>query len=93
MKETANDISHHITSSNEWELAKSKKVYKTDSLQDDGFIHCSTKEQVLGVANELFAGRKDLVLLCIEPALVRSRIEYEDRSYCQRERRTSSWIA
>ena len=69
---------YHITSSSEWDLAKTKGEYQTDTLQDDGFIHCSTKDQVLGVANELFAGRMDLVLLCIDSSLVRVRIEYED---------------
>lgn len=69
---------YHITSNSEWELAKTKGVYKTESLTEDGFIHCSTKDQVLGVANELFVGQTDLVLLGIDPTLVGATIKYED---------------
>lgn len=69
---------YHITSRDEWNLAKSEGVYRCASLPVDGFIHCSTKEQLLGVANALFHGRTDLVLLCIDPELVEAEIKYED---------------
>jgi uncharacterized protein (DUF952 family) len=44
----------------------------------DGFIHCSTHEQLLRVANSRFRGRTDLVLLRIDAALVRDLIRYEN---------------
>jgi uncharacterized protein (DUF952 family) len=42
----------HITNQFEWETAVARGVYIADSLASEGFIHCSTVEQVLGPANE-----------------------------------------
>jgi uncharacterized protein (DUF952 family) len=52
--------------------------YRDDSLETEGFIHCSTPEQVIGVANERFHGRTDLVLLCIDPANLDAPLVCED---------------
>jgi uncharacterized protein (DUF952 family) len=38
------------------------------SLDDVGFIHCSTASQVRQVADLVYAGRDDVVLLTIDPA-------------------------
>jgi uncharacterized protein (DUF952 family) len=48
-----------------------------DSLSTEGFIHCSTKEQILGTANAFFKGKMDLMILCIEADRVQSPIRYE----------------
>jgi len=52
--------------------------YIDPSLDAEGFIHCSTSEQILIPANERFAGRTDLVLLVIDLELVPSRTVFED---------------
>lgn len=52
--------------------------YTDPSLEAEGFIHCSTTQQILIPANERFAGRTDLVLLVIDLQLVPSRTEFED---------------
>ena len=66
----------HITTRTAWESAGT--LYMADSLDSEGFIHCSTLEQVLLPANERFRGQTGLVLLCIEPARVTADIVYED---------------
>jgi len=66
----------HITSRSHWATASTE--FSDPSLEAEGFIHCSTPEQVLTPANERFAGRNDLVLLVIDPALVSSPIVVED---------------
>ena len=40
--------------------------YKPATFNEEGFIHCSYESQVLEVANRLFRGRSDLVLLEID---------------------------
>jgi uncharacterized protein (DUF952 family) len=66
----------HITERSHWERAQVVGEYRTDSLETQGFIHCSTPEQVARVANALFRDQSDLVLLVIEPARVAAEIRY-----------------
>lgn len=68
----------HITERVTWEQAKKTGVYRAESLKTEGFIHCSTMRQVLGVANSQFKDREDLVLLLIDENKVKSDIKYED---------------
>jgi uncharacterized protein (DUF952 family) len=57
----------HVATGAEWEHATWLGTYAPESLEGDGFIHCSTATQHTPVANALFAGRCDLVLLLIDP--------------------------
>ena len=68
----------HITSHSDWEAARAAGEYRLDSLETEGFIHCSTPEQVLGPANELYHGRAGLVLLVIDPSVLSAPLVYED---------------
>jgi len=67
----------HITQRKQWEQAKSDGKYLGDTLSSQGFIHCSTPNQIIKVANALFKGQKELVLLCIDSAKVKAEIRYE----------------
>jgi uncharacterized protein (DUF952 family) len=68
----------HITRRTEWEQAVSAGEYRTESLRDQGFIHCSTPDQVVPVANFLYAGQHDLVLLCIDVNKLDAEVRYEN---------------
>ncbi|WP_312471985.1 DUF952 domain-containing protein [Neobacillus sp.] len=68
----------HIISLSDWEKALVDGQYCPVSLEKDSFIHCSTLEQVIGVANFLYKGKKELYLLCIEEQKVNSKIVFED---------------
>ncbi|CUS04650.2 conserved protein of unknown function [Candidatus Promineifilum breve] len=68
----------HITTAAEWAAAQALGDYHLDTLDSEGFIHCSTPEQVLGPANALYRGRTGLVLLVIAPARLSSPLVYED---------------
>ncbi len=59
-----------ITDLTQWQAAQASGAYAADSLSAQGFIHCSTGEQVIPVANRWFEGRKDLLLLEIDTDLV-----------------------
>jgi uncharacterized protein (DUF952 family) len=67
----------HITQRGEWAAAKELGVYRSPTLDTEGFIHCSLIEQVAGSANRFFQGQKDLVILEINVDLVEPEIKYE----------------
>lgn len=71
-------IIFHITKRIEWEEALRAGEYRAASLSTQGFIHCSTSEQVVRVANLLFAGQCDLLLLCIEVEELEAKVRYEN---------------
>ena len=56
----------HITSQAEWEVARVFGEYRPRTFAREGFIHCSYAQQVVPVANRLFRGAQDLVLLEID---------------------------
>ena len=67
----------HITQREQWEQAKFLEVYHGNTLDSEGFIHCSTPQQVIKVANTFFTNQKELVLLCIDADKVKPEIRYE----------------
>lgn len=68
----------HISRREDWETAVTLGYYTADSLPTEGFIHCSTPEQVLLPANAMFRGQTGLVLLCIDPPRLQAPLVYED---------------
>jgi [acyl-carrier-protein] S-malonyltransferase len=73
-------VIYHITRRDAWEQAAPSGSYAADSLDAEGFIHCSTHEQVAASANNHFRARHGLVLLTIDPARVQPEIRYEAAS-------------
>ncbi len=72
------DVIVHITPRADWEAALAAGSYRAESLDLQGFIHCSTVEQVAGVANTRFEGATGLVLLVIDPQRLAAELRYED---------------
>ena len=68
----------HIATRADWAAAQAAGAYTADSLISEGFIHCSTAEQVIATANRIFRGRRDLVLLSVETSRVAAEIRYEN---------------
>ncbi len=66
----------HIISEDEWHRVVT--TYRPASLESEGFIHCSTIENVLIPANERFRGRKDLHLLVIDRHALSAPVVFED---------------
>ena len=67
----------HVAKRERWKGARLDGVYRGDTLDSQGFIHCSTPKQVVKVANALFHGQEGLILLCIDADRVESEIRYE----------------
>ena len=68
----------HITAREAWERAKPEGAYRPEAFAAEGFIHCSTREQVVRVGDARFRGRRGLVLLCIDTERVAAEIVYEN---------------
>lgn len=70
----------HLCAARDWERARSLGEMHPASLADEGdegFVHLSTPAQVHLPANRLFAGRTDLVLLYVDPALLGAPVRWE----------------
>jgi len=67
----------HIAVLEEWEVAIRDGVYTPPSIAAEGFIHCSTCEQIIATANSFYRGRQDLMLLVIDEGKVSAPLRYE----------------
>ena len=68
---------YHITPLTRWNKFSTSDGYESDSLSDEGFIHCSTRKQVKPVLERYYANETGLVLLHVNPALLTSELKYE----------------
>ncbi|MGE6619611.1 DUF952 domain-containing protein [Bacillus mycoides] len=69
-------ITKVITKRN-WEIAKTTREINGKSLIEEGFIHCSLLDQALIVAETYFSHEEDVLLLTIDPSLVKAEIKHE----------------
>ncbi len=68
---------YHITSRDAWAAAQSEGKYHAESLASQGFIHFSQARQVARVANAVYVGQTDLVLLHVDPVKLTAEIRIE----------------
>jgi len=68
----------HIATLTEWEHAPDTEPYQAASLPTEGFIHCSTREQIPAVASRFYHGRTDLVLIRINEAHLDVPLRFEN---------------
>jgi len=71
---------YHVTSRSTWSEARQSGEYRAESLQSEGFIHCSTGPQVLPVVEKYYRGQRGLLLLKIDPARLSSELKWEPPS-------------
>jgi uncharacterized protein (DUF952 family)/predicted DNA-binding protein (MmcQ/YjbR family) len=76
--DNVDDLIFHITPAAAW--AESADPYAPPEFEREGFVHCSTQRQVIEVANALFCGRSDLVLLMIDTARIKGLVRYGNSS-------------
>ncbi|MFI6072841.1 DUF952 domain-containing protein [Actinoplanes sp. NPDC051343] len=67
----------HICPREAWAAAQAVGTYEGDTLASQGYIHCSTPEQVHLPATLLFRGRTDLLLLEIDESRLPVAITWE----------------
>lgn len=76
---------YHILKKSVWDSFKNSVYYKSHSLDREGFIHCSFENQVLKVANTLYKGSNDLLVLCINEEKVSDNLKVEDLYHLNEE--------
>jgi uncharacterized protein (DUF952 family) len=76
-EEAAQHTIFHIVRRKEWAQAAPSGYYFSQSLDAEGFIHCSTAAQLLAVANRFYWGQAGLVVLTIAADRVTAPIVYE----------------
>ncbi len=71
----------HMALPDDWAAAFTTGEYRMSTrgvtLEQEGFIHCSTREQLQDTANRFYADLEQLVVLTIDPQLVPSEIVFE----------------
>lgn len=67
----------HITTRREWKEAVLIGQYASPSLRVEGFIHCSSLNQIVDTANIFFCGQNGLVLLCIDETKLAAEVRLE----------------
>lgn len=72
---------YHITTASDWAQAQAAGECTMSTrgmtLAEQGFIHCSTADQVALVANMIYQGLPDLLVLVIDAGRVRPEIRFE----------------
>jgi len=74
---------YHLALRGEWEAAVSAgDLYRRStlgkSLEQQGFIHCSFGDQVETIANLIYRGRSDVLLLTVDTAKLRAEVRVEN---------------
>lgn len=67
----------HIISRDDWMAAGLAGSVRPSSLETEGFVHCSSADQVAETANLFFSGAHDLLLLEIEEDRLTADIRFE----------------
>lgn len=71
----------HLAIPDDWAAAFADGEYTMSTrgvtLEQEGFIHCSTREQMQDTANRFYGDLDQLVVLTIDPRLVPSPIVFE----------------
>lgn len=68
---------YHITEKVSWQEAQNRETYRAPSLDTQGFIHFSTREQVAKVANAIYSAQPGLVVLVVDVEKLNGEVRYE----------------
>ena len=71
------NLIYHIVSAEQWAQQKADSTYEAESLQTEGFIHLSRKEQVAGVLSRYYQHTPDLLLLHVDATKLTHQLTYE----------------
>lgn len=65
MQNPKGEVLYHLAEAKIWERQQTEGLYRPTDFEREGFVHCSTAEQLPGTAQRFYAGREDLYLLTL----------------------------
>ena len=68
---------YHIIKPTWWANFTDKTHYESETLTQEGFIHCSTGKQLLPTCDRHFKQDTSLVILTLDPKMLTSKLIYE----------------
>ena len=69
---------YRIVTDGEWRAAQEAGFYEGSALdRRDGFLHFSTAAQAAETADKHYAGKNDLLLLCVDAAALTAPLKWE----------------
>lgn len=68
---------YHIIKPEWWSNFENKDHYVSETLEQEGFIHCSTEAQLLPTCNRHFNGINELIILKLDTNKLTSKLIYE----------------
>lgn len=68
---------YHITTPANWEKYQNKPSYQADSLQTEGFIHCSYLGQLEAVLKRYYSNFPKVLILTIDTEKLKSKLVEE----------------
>ncbi|MEM7802960.1 MAG: DUF952 domain-containing protein [Chloroflexota bacterium] len=68
----------HMLARSEWNAVKNGESYSPESIEEDGFIHFSQVNMITTVANALYVGQQDMVVLVVDESKINAELIYED---------------
>lgn len=68
---------YHCASPQDW-AARSETHYEPAAYAEEGFVHLSSAEQMVGTLNKHYPGRTDLLVLTIDPTRLTTEAVWED---------------
>jgi len=68
---------YHIVLPEKWEAVKHNSTYSAESLETEGFIHCSYDHQLDEVIGRYYSGAPELTILTIDVTKLTSKLVSE----------------
>ena len=68
---------YHIVPPETWDAIKHSSTYSADSLETEGFIHCSYDHQLDGVIERYYSDAPSLIILKLDIAKLASKLVSE----------------
>ena len=72
------DLIFHVVKKEDWKEYKKDSRYHPESLDTNGFIHCSSGRDIESITNSLYKGEDGVLLIIINTTLVEPEIRYEN---------------